>query len=118
MPGRVEGTNTLFFIEKEDLPTARWRDVTYGRIVVVYRPEKQDPNQVRLTVGSDRVNYPGNCGTPTTNMITVRLLLSSLISTPGGKFMTIHIKDLYLNTPMTRYKYMQLKLEDLLKDFI
>ena len=23
MPGRVEGTNTLFFIEKEDLPTAR-----------------------------------------------------------------------------------------------
>ena len=36
MPGRVEGTNTLFFIGKEDLTTARWRDVTYGRIVVSY----------------------------------------------------------------------------------
>ena len=44
MPGQVEGTNTLFFMEKEDLPTVRWRDVTYGCIVVRYRPEKQDPN--------------------------------------------------------------------------
>ena len=39
MPGRVEGTNTLFAIRKEDIPAARWRDVTYGRIVVSFRPE-------------------------------------------------------------------------------
>ena len=45
-PGRVEGTDTLFFVDKEDLPTARYRDIMYGRIVVSYRPKKQDPNQV------------------------------------------------------------------------
>ena len=51
-------------------------------------------------------------------MLTVKLLLNSAISTPGGKFMTIDIKDFYLNTPMPRYEYMRLKLEDLPEDFI
>jgi len=53
MPGQVEGTNTIFFIDKSDIHTARWRDVTYGRIVVNYRPEKDDPYRTRLTVGGD-----------------------------------------------------------------
>ena len=118
MPGQVKGTNTQFFIDKEDLPTSRWRDVTYGRIDVSYQPEKQDPNQVRLTIGGDRVNYPGNCDTPTMNMLIIKLLLNSVISTPGEKNMSIDIKDFYLNTPMLRYEYMQLKLEYLPKDFI
>ena len=59
---------------------------------------------MRLTVGNTRVNYPGNCGTPTTNMITIKLPLNHVISAPGAKFMTIDIKDFYLNTPMLRYK--------------
>ena len=81
MPGRVEGTNTLFAIRREDIPAARWRDITYGRIVVSFRPEKKDSNRVRLTVGGDRINYPGDCGTPTADMITVKMLLNSVIST-------------------------------------
>ncbi len=32
--------------------------------------------------------------------------------------MTIDIKDFYLNTPMTCYEYMQLKLSDLPSDFV
>ena len=87
MEGRVKGTNKIFFISKEDLPTARWKYVTYGRIVVNHRPKKSDPNSVRLTVGGDHINYPGDCGTPTTNMLTVKLLLNSVISTKGAKFM-------------------------------
>ena len=43
MTDQVEGTNTIFFIDKADIPTARWRDVTYGRVVVNYRPEKVIP---------------------------------------------------------------------------
>ena len=81
MEGRVKGKNKILFITKEDLPAARWKDVTYGRIVVNYRPEKSDPNRVRLTVGGDRINYPGDCGTPTSDMLTVKLLLNSIIST-------------------------------------
>ena len=113
MEGRVKGTNHIFFIPKEDLPTARWKDVTYGRIVVSYHPEKSDPNRVRLTVGSDCINYPKNCGTPTADILKVKLLLNSVISTKGAKFMSIYIKDFYLNTPMSRYEYMRLKIAEL-----
>jgi hypothetical protein len=46
---------------------------------------------------------------PTANLLTVRLLINSIISTQGAKFMTMDIKDFYLNTPMARYKNMHLK---------
>ena len=91
MEGRVKGTNTIFCISKEDLPAARWKDVTYGRIVVNYFPEKSDPNRVRLAVGGNRINYSGDCGTPTADMLTVKMLLNSVISTKGANFMSIDI---------------------------
>jgi len=90
----------MFFINKSKVPADRWRDITYGRVVVNYRPEKDDPYQTRLTVGGDRVNYPDDCGTPTVDLLTVKLLLNSVVSTPNAKFMTIDVKDFYLNTPM------------------
>jgi hypothetical protein len=48
----------------------------------------------------------------------VKLLLNSVISTKNARFMTIDIKDFYLNTPMMRYEYMRLKLSELPPDFI
>ena len=58
MPGRVEGTGTLFFIRKTDVPNQRWRDITYERIVVSYRPSKDDPNRTCLTVGGQQHHLP------------------------------------------------------------
>ena len=43
IPGLVEGTNTMFFIEKTAVPVGRWRDVTYGQIGVDYRTDKTYP---------------------------------------------------------------------------
>ena len=51
-------------------------------------------------------------------MLTVKLLLDSIVSTPNPKFMSIDIKVFYLNTPMPRYEYMQLKLSNLPDDII
>jgi hypothetical protein len=59
-------------------------------------------------MGDDRVHYPGDAGTPTADLLTVKLLIISTISTSNAKNMTIDIKDFYLNTPMAQYKYMQL----------
>ena len=47
-----------------------------------------------------RVNYLGDCDTPTVDLNTVKILLNSIVSTLNAKFMTIDIKDFYLNTPM------------------
>ena len=92
MSGTVEGTDTIFFINKAYVTTARCRDVTYVRIVVNYRQEKSDPYCTRLTISGNKVNYPHECGMPTYNILTVKLLLNSVVSTPGSHFMTINIK--------------------------
>eukprot|EP00804_Cyclotella_cryptica_P022370 CCRYP_015924-RB/>CCRYP_015924-RB protein AED:0.39 eAED:0.39 QI:0/-1/0/1/-1/1/1/0/319 len=118
IPGIVQGTNTIVFIAKDDVPPDRCRDVTYGRICANFRPEKDDPHRVRLTVGGNRIHFPGDCGTPTANMLTTKILLNSIISTRGARFMTIDIKDFYLNTPMARPEFMRPKLADIPEEFI
>ena len=40
----------------------------------------------------------------------IKIILNSVISTPGARFMTIDITNFYLTTPMTRYEYIKLKL--------
>jgi hypothetical protein len=69
-----------------------------------------------LVAGGDRVHYPFNAGTPTANLLTLKLLINSVISTPGARFFMIDIKNFFLCTPMKRYKYMQFKLSDMLDD--
>jgi hypothetical protein len=66
-----------------------------------------------LVAWGDIVHHPFDTGTPTTNLLTVKLLHNSVISTPGARFFTMDIKNFYLCIPMTRYKYMQLKLFDM-----
>jgi hypothetical protein len=69
-------------------------------------------------MGGDCTRYPGNAGAPTANLLTIKLLINSIISTQGAKFMTMDIKDFYLNTPMARYEYMQLKILDMTSNVI
>jgi len=113
VPGIVQGTNTIVFIHKADVPPDKWKDTTYRCIVANFCPEKNDPHRVGLTVGGNQINFPGDCRTPTADMITVKKLLISVISTRNPKFMTIDIKDFYLNTPMECTEFMRLKLSDL-----
>ena len=88
-------------------------------ITTLIRPEKIDqPNRTRLVAGGDRVHYPGDAGTSTADLLTIKLLLNSIISTPNARFMTMVIKDFYLNTPMARYEYMRLRLSDMPADVI
>ncbi len=71
MPGQVTRMDTIFFIPKDKEPRARAKDVTYGLITCLIRPEKtKEPNRTRLVAGGDRVHYPFNAGTPTANLLT------------------------------------------------
>ncbi len=89
----VTTTETIFFRKKSEIPADRRKDITYGRIVCVYRSEKKDPYRTRITMGGNLVNYPDDCGTPTADIITVKILLNSIVSTLNAKFMTIDLKD-------------------------
>jgi hypothetical protein len=119
MPGRVMGTDTIFFMPKDKVPRTRAKDVTYGLITCLIRPERtNEPNRTILVAGGDRVHYPFDAGTPTANLLTVKLLINSVISTPRARFFTRDIKNFYLCSPMTRYKYMRLKLSNMPDDVI
>ena len=85
IPGKVEETNTLFFINKSEVPADRFKDVIRDRIICNVRPEKDVPNRVRAIVMGNLINHPGDSSTPTADLLTVKILLNSIISTPGAK---------------------------------
>ena len=121
MPGRISkeiATNAMFFITQDEIPPNRRRDLTYARVICNYRDQKKEKEQTRITMGRDRTNCPFDCGTPTAKLSTIKLLLNSVTSTPGAKFMTIDISNFYLNTPMDRYEYMRMKLDMFPEDVI
>ncbi len=104
-------TKTIAFMLKDMIPQNRRKDITYGQIVCDYRSEKKDPYCTRIMMGGNLINYPNDCGTPTADLLTVKIMFNSVISTPNPKFMTINIKDFNLMTPMDQYKYFRMKLE-------
>jgi hypothetical protein len=105
----VPGTDTCFFIPKSLIPAHK--RPTYERICRNYQPQKEEEHCVRLTVGGNWIDYPGNKSTPTANLTTAKLLIHSTISTPGAKFLGINLANFYLNTPMLNPKYMHLHLD-------
>ena len=97
-------------IHGKDQPHDRRGDTSY------YNPqikEKLDSNgdktfRVRGTIGGDRMNYPGETSADTAAMPVVKLLLQSVIS-DDQNWMTLDIKDYYLNTPLHRAEYIRIQ---------
>jgi hypothetical protein len=106
-------TNTIKFISQHELLTDRRKDVTYGQFVCSVRPKKAEPNQMRLTVGGNKVNYPGKVATSTAEMLVAKMIFNSVISTKGAGFMTMDISNFYLMTPLHCAEFIQLKLNDI-----
>ena len=51
-------------------------------------------------------------------MLLFKILINSVISTPGVKFLTIDLANYYLNTPMKLYEYVKLHLRDISDEII
>ena len=110
-PYMPTGTDTMHFIKHTDIPAGRV--ATYLRIVAAEKPNKVETKRIRFTVGGDRIVYEGKVSTPTADLTTVKLLLNSVISTKGARFMTVDIKDFYLNNPMETFEYMRIPVKDI-----
>ena len=118
MPGRVEEIDTIMFIHKQEVPHESQWDVAYDRIICNIWPEKDNLNNARLTYGGSNYKYPDDCGISTADLLTVKLLLNSAISTLGANFMNIDIKNFYLMTSLDCHKYMKMEMENFLEDGI
>ena len=81
-------------------------------------PEKLDPNRTRITIAGQNITLPGDVGTNTAYLDLVKLLLKSVISRKGAKFVTFDTKNFYLQTPLNRPDYARIKLSYTPQDFI
>ena len=109
--GPTKGTDTIQFMDHEmidNIPADR--TVTYTIIVVDFRPQKVDPNRVRITAGGNLIVYPDELTTRTADLITTKIMWNSVLSTQGARYMCINIKNMYLATPLDRYEYMKCQL--------
>ena len=89
----TKGANTLFFMDHEHIQNIpKYRPGTYSRIVVDYRPQKEDPNRVRITAGGNLINYPGELNTQTADLTTTKIMWNSVLSTQNAKCMCLDIK--------------------------
>ena len=109
LPHTTSGSDTMHFIRHTDKPHDRI--ATYLRIVAALKPNKTEMYRIRFTVGGDRIIYHGKVSTPTADLTTVKAHLNSVISTPGARYLTVDIKDFYLNTPMAQYEYMWIPIK-------
>ena len=70
---------------------------------------KENPRRVRFTVGGDKQDsVPENISTKTADLVTAKILFNSVLSTKNSKFMSIDIKDFYLNNEMDNFQYMHI----------
>ena len=108
----TKGTNTIRFLNHREIKEIPGdRTVTYARIVVDYRPQKEDPNRVRITVGGNLIDYPYELTTRTAELTTTKILWNSVLSTPNAKYATADAKNFYLETPMERFEYMRMPIK-------
>jgi hypothetical protein len=113
---RLYNTNVIRFIRRSHIP--KGRKVTYVSFVVDIKDHKEEKERTRLTVGGDQIEYPGDKSTQTAGSTTAKILINSVISTPGAKLLVIDINTFYLNTPLGRFEYMVINLASLPQETI
>ena len=116
--GRVKATDTIKFIRKSDIPYDRLKDVTYIKFVCQVRTEKSEPNRTRATFGGNLIHYPDDVGTPTADLLLIKIFLNSVISTDGARFAMADLSNFYLCTPMPRPEFGRVKLSDIPEEII
>ena len=99
----AEGTNTCHWCPKAQVP--KHKKATYARYVVDVRPEKEDPNRVRITAGGNRLDYFGETSTETASLETAKILINSVLSTKNAKFMAMDISNFYIQNDLEDYQY-------------
>ncbi len=114
---QVAGTNTFCLIIYNDIPLHKRKEICHTMVACKVRPEKDDPDCTRITIGGNRICYPGDVGTNTASLELVKLLLNSVLSRKGARFSTINIKNFYLDTPMPDPEYVCIKISDILDKF-
>jgi hypothetical protein len=85
--------------------------VTYARFTAAEQAEKTKRYRCRITGGGDRLTYEGDVSTKAAALETFKLLLNSVISTPGAKMCTGDISNMYLYSMLDKCEYIRFKVD-------
>ena len=82
------------------------------------QPGKKDPNQTRITICGTNVCYPGDVGTNTASLELFKLIINSVLSRSGARYVCFGIDFFYLSTPLGRPEYVKIQLSKIPQEFI
>ena len=87
-------------------------------MVCDHRPLKQEQDRVRLTLGGDVLDYLGDTASPAASLIESKLLFNSVISDShlGARFMSLDIKDSFLQSILHDAEYLRIHSKYFLPD--
>ena len=77
------------------------------------KSQKAETNRNILTVGRNLINFPDDVTTLTADLITIKLIFNSVLSTKHVTFMCSDGANFYLINPINIYNYMKLPLENI-----
>jgi len=113
----IEDTHTMHPIKDEGQ-----RAVYYNPQIKLKMVDNKLVYRVRGTAGGNVHSYDGPTAAKTASMPTVKILLNSVISDHAKdkitKFMTMDIKDFYLNSTLDKPVYMRIKTTQMSPDII
>ena len=114
----TEVTQTVRFLTHEEIAAIPGdRIITYATIVVDYRKQKDDPNQVRITIGDKLLKYDQELIVRTADLTTSNIRWNGTISAEGARYMCSDISGFYLETPLPKFEYMKMSMRDILQAF-
>jgi hypothetical protein len=67
---------------------------TYTNLVVDHRPQKDDPDQIQITLGGNIINYDGKASMPIADLDMVKLHWNSVVSIENAQYMHLDIKKI------------------------
>jgi hypothetical protein len=100
--------NTMFFIPFASIP--KRKKPMYLQVVSASLMEKASPRCICWTFGGNGIVYATDLSTKKADLIITKILISSILCTLDAKLLGNNIKDIYLDTPTTDYKYMHIPL--------
>ena len=119
------GEEIARLFDSETIRLIKWNELPPEKKAAYYNPQVQTKMKegalqyrVRGTIGGDKIDYAGETAAHTASMQLIKILLNSVVSTPGAKFMTADIKDFYLGTPLPNTEYMRIQLAHIPQDII
>ena len=114
----LEGTNTFHAIKFENTSEDKFKEIFYTCIVCEVKPGKKDPNRTRITICGTNVCYPEDVGTNTASLELFKLMINSVLSRAGAKYVCFEIKTFYLSTPLDKPEYVKIQLSKIPQEFI